>query len=97
LPWIKGGVIHSARCRVYSLIEKKDKIVESKWDTLTKNVSCRIVIYDLPQLEVKKGGEYIVKKCAHLENMRLWVQREFELCSTTNHQTFRGKGNQKMV
>jgi len=84
LPWIKGGVIHSARRRVYSLIEKRTKIVEHKWDTLTKHVSCRIVIYDLPQLEVKKCGEYIVKKCAHLENMRLWAQREFELCFTTS-------------
>ncbi len=32
----KGGVIHSVRCRVYSLIENKDKFVGCKWDKLIK-------------------------------------------------------------
>jgi hypothetical protein len=44
------------RCKVYSLIENKDKIVKCKWDTLTKNVGCRIVVCDLLQFGMKKGG-----------------------------------------
>jgi hypothetical protein len=44
------------KCKVNSLIENKDKIVRCKWDTLTKHVGCRIVICDLPQFGMKKGG-----------------------------------------
>ncbi len=74
LPWPKGlvvidGIIQTMRCKVCSLIENKDKIVKCKWDILTKHASYRIIIHDLPQLGVKKGGEYIAKDCAHLRNM----------------------------
>ncbi len=74
LPWAKGlvatnGIIQIVRCKVCSLVENKDKIVRCKWDSLTKDVSHRIAVHDLPQLGVKKGGEYIAKYCAHLKNM----------------------------
>jgi hypothetical protein len=50
LPWAKGlvvedWIIHSVQCKMCSLIEKKEKIVGCKWDTLTKHVGCRITIY----------------------------------------------------
>jgi hypothetical protein len=74
LPWLEGlvvidGIIQIMRCKVCSLIENKDKIVKCKWDILTKHVSYRIIIRDLLQLGVKKGGEYIAKDCAHLRIM----------------------------
>jgi hypothetical protein len=80
LPWAKGivlegGFIHTMRCRVGLLTEGKDKIVGCKWDTLIKHQGRRIVHHDLPILGVKKGGEYIAKDCAHLKNMKLYVQR----------------------
>jgi len=44
-------------------------------NTLTKLVGCRIVVWNLPKLGMKKGGEYIAKDCAHLKNMKLYAQR----------------------
>ncbi len=43
----KGGVIHSVRCRVYSLIENKDKFVGCKWDKLINQAGHKIIIHDL--------------------------------------------------
>ncbi len=42
VPWAEGivckdGMINLVECRVYSLIEKKEKIMGCKWDTLTKH------------------------------------------------------------
>jgi hypothetical protein len=51
-----GGIIQIVRCRVCSFIENKDKIVECKWDILTKHVSYTITVHDLPWLRVKKGA-----------------------------------------
>jgi hypothetical protein len=45
------------RCKVYSLIENKDKIVRCKWDALTKHASCRIAVRDLLQIEERGGGD----------------------------------------
>jgi hypothetical protein len=70
----QGGVIHSVRCRVYYLIQNKDKIVKCKWDTLTKHLGHRLVVYDLLRLGVKKGGEEVhCKRLYPFENMRLWA------------------------
>jgi len=80
LTWIEGlipksGFIHNVKCKVYSLIENKGKIVGCKWDILTKHVGHRIVVWDLLRFGLKKGGTYIAKDCAHLKNMKLCVQR----------------------
>jgi hypothetical protein len=69
-----GGVIQIVKCKVCSFNENKDKIVECKWDILTKHVGYTITVHDLPRLGVKKGAKYIAKDGANLKNMRLWVQ-----------------------
>jgi hypothetical protein len=69
--WVVLFTLWSAR--FYFLIEKMEKIVGCKWDTLTKHQGCKIAMWG-PHLEVKKGGGYIVKNCAHLKNMRLYHQ-----------------------
>lgn len=75
---------------------KENLIVGCKWDILTKNVSCKIVVHDLPKLGVQKGEEYIAKDCAHLKNMKLYAQwgSKLVLAQVNN---FVDKGNQKMV
>ncbi len=40
-----------------------------KWDTLTK----QHVSQDMPNLGVKKDGEYIAKNYVHMKNMILYV------------------------
>ncbi len=43
----KDGVIHNVRCRVYSLIENKDKFFGCKWDKLIKQDGHKITIHGL--------------------------------------------------
>ncbi len=77
MPWargllFKGGSINVVKRKVFSLIENKEKIIGCKWDTLTKHQHCNIVVWNMPKLVVKKGGEYIAHDCVHLKNMKLY-------------------------
>jgi hypothetical protein len=79
------------------LIKKKDKIVGYKWDTLTKHVSHRIIVFVLPMLNtiVKIGGEYIAKDCAHLEKQGCMPKGgPKSILGKINKHV--GEGNQKM-
>lgn len=101
LPWVKGilvegGFIHTMRCKVYTLIENKNKIVGCMWDILTKHVGCRITIWDLPRFKMKKGGTYIAKDCGHLKNMILYAQRGPQSVLTQVNKLM-GEGNWKLV
>ncbi len=69
MPWVKGvvsenGMINLVKCKAYSLIEKKEKIMGCKWDTLTKHQGRRIVSKDMPSFGVKKGVE--LQKTMHI-------------------------------
>ncbi len=92
----KDGMINLVKCKVYFLIEKKEKIMGCKWDTLTKQQGHQIVSQDMPNLGVKKGGEYIAKNCAHMKNMILYVQKgsKFVLAQINR---LAGEGNKKVV
>ncbi len=67
-----GGFINVVKCRMCSLIDNKEKIIGCKWDTLTKHQCCRIIVWNMPKLVVKKGGEYIAHDCVHFKNMKLY-------------------------
>jgi hypothetical protein len=61
LLWAKGcvlevGFVRTMKCKVYSLITNKDKVVGCKWDILTKHPNY-IVVHDMLRFEVKKGGD----------------------------------------
>jgi len=59
-------------------------------------VGCKIVVQKLPKHGMKKGGEYIVKDCAHSKNMQLYAQRgSNSILPEVNNPM--GEGNQKMV
>jgi len=68
-------------------------------------VGCKIVVQKLPKHGMKKGGEYIVKDCAHSKNMQLYAQRgsnsilpqrgSKSILPKVNNPM--GEGNQKMV
>jgi hypothetical protein len=78
VPWVKrvvfkDGIINLMKCKAYFLIEKKEKIMGCKWDTLTKHQGRQIVSKDMPSLGVKKGVEYITKDYAHLKNLKLYA------------------------
>jgi hypothetical protein len=90
------GFIQSVKCKVCSLIESKDKIIGCKWDTLTKHACRKIVVRELLRLGVKEGGTYIAIDCAHLQNMKLYVQRGPKSILTQVNKLV-GEGNRKMV
>ncbi len=74
MPCIEGLVaigyfIHIVKCKIYFLIENKEKIVGYKWDTSTKHQGCKIAMWDLPQLGVKKGGMTLLKI---VDTWRIW-------------------------
>ncbi len=80
MPWVEGvmskdGMINLGKCRVYLLIEQKEKIMGCKWDVLIKHQGHQIASWDMPGLGVKKGWEYIAKDYAHLKNMKLYAQK----------------------
>jgi hypothetical protein len=63
-PWVENlvsreGFIHTMKCKIYSLIEKTMKIIGYKWDPLIKHHNNQNVMWDMPKLRVKNGGEYI--------------------------------------
>jgi hypothetical protein len=57
----------------YSFINNKDKIINCKWNILSKHQGCRIVVCDMPRLGVKKCEEYVAKDYAHLKNVCLYA------------------------
>ncbi len=79
------------RCKVYSLIENKDKIVRCKWDTLTKHASYRIAIHDLPQFGMKKGGGIHCQGLCPFDKHVIVAPMGSKFYLTANQQTF-GKG-----
>ncbi len=59
-------------------------------------MGCKIVVQNLPKHGMKKGGEYIVKDCAHSKNMQLYAQRGSNSILPEMNNPM-GEGNQKMV
>ncbi len=61
---LEVGFIHAMKCKVYSFITNKDKVVDCKWDILTRHPSY-IVVHDMLMFGVKKGGDPL-QKIVHL-------------------------------
>jgi hypothetical protein len=61
---LEVGFIHAMKCKVYSFITNKDKVVDCKWDILTRHPSY-IVVHDMLRFGVKKGGDPL-QKIVHL-------------------------------
>jgi hypothetical protein len=56
-----------------------------------------IVMWDMPKLKVKKGGEHITKDCVHFKNINLHVQRGPINCILVPINRPICEGNQKIV
>ncbi len=93
---VEGGFIHTVRCKIYSLIENKDKIV-IVCGIFSQNMWATWLLYGTCQgLRWKKGGTYIAKDCGHLKNITLYAQKVPKWILTQVNKLV-GEGNWKMV
>ena len=78
-PWAElfqrsNGLYESIKCVLCSTIEEKDKILGSKWDTITKHSGKRKVKKNIAN-GIKKGQWYVAKNCKHFQNKRIFASR----------------------
>ncbi len=69
LPWTRfclgsNRSLHSIKCKIYSKVERKDKILATKWDYFCKHVGWQKVLNNIG-INVKKGEWYYSKYCKH--------------------------------
>lgn len=69
LPWTRfylgsNGSLHTIKCKIYSKVERKDKILATKWDSFCKHVGWQKVLNNIG-INVKKGEWYYSKYCKH--------------------------------
>lgn len=69
------GILHMVKCKVCSVIDRKDCIMAPKSDTLFKHDGKRTAKKDLPQHKVKAGEHYIAMQCKHRRNVRLYASK----------------------
>jgi hypothetical protein len=72
LLWAKmclgsNGCLHIVKCKIYSQVEGKDKLLAPKWDSLCKHVYHMKAHRDMGF--VKKGDWYYNKGCKHGKNL----------------------------
>jgi hypothetical protein len=80
LPWAEGiltnnGRLHMVKCTVYSTIEKSDRLMQPKWDTLKKHEGRRKATRNMPAYNVNKGEWYMAKDSKHKKNLALYNAR----------------------
>ena len=80
LPWAEGiltnnGRLHMVKCTVWSTMEKSDRLMQPKWDTLKKHEGRRKATRNMPAYNVKKGEWYMAKDSKHKKNMALFNAR----------------------
>ena len=80
LPWAEGiltnnGRLHMVKCTVCSTMEKSDRLMQPKWDTLKKHEGRRKATKNMPAYNVKKGEWYMAKDSKHKKNMALFNAR----------------------
>jgi len=64
MQWVKpifneAGLVTSLKCRVYCKIEKKDKVVVVKWDSIEKHTIKK---------KAPNGKWFMDPKCGHAKN-----------------------------
>lgn len=95
LPWAEmsrtaDGTIELVKCLICSLIEKREKLLKAKWDTLTKHAGRRKALKDMRGI-ARKGEYYYSKDCAHAKNAVLYAQRNHQ----TVHQLVQNEGGER--
>jgi len=70
MPWVepifnKGRLVTSIKCHICYQIEKKDKVLVAKWDSIDKHVSKK---------KAPDGKWFMDPKCKHLKNEIVYVQ-----------------------
>jgi len=79
LPWVEmtrseDGLIEGVKCLICSAVERRNKLLKAKHDTLTKHAGRRKALKDIKGV-AKKGDWYYTKDCAHAKNAVLYAAR----------------------
>jgi hypothetical protein len=78
---MSNGNLHTIKCRIFSEVEGKNKVLFAKWDYLVKHVGCRKVAKDIGT-HVKKGDWYYIKLGRHAKNQKLFTSHGRESIAT---------------
>ncbi len=70
MPWVEpifneAKLVTCFKCCIYSQIEKKDKVLVAKWNSIDKHAS---------QKKAPNGKWFMDPKCGHLKNEIVYVQ-----------------------
>jgi hypothetical protein len=70
MPWVepifnKARLVTYVKCQICFQIDKKDKVLVSKWDSIEKHVSKK---------KTPNGKWFMDPKCKHLKNEIVYVQ-----------------------
>ena len=84
LPWAEGiliyiGRLHMVKCTVCSTMEKSDRLMQPKWDTLKKHEGRSKETRNMPAYNVKKCEWYMAKDSKHKKNMTLFNARALDI------------------
>jgi hypothetical protein len=77
-------------------VERKDKVLSIKWDSLAKHVGHRKATKDIG-IDVKKGDWYYFKVCRHAKNQKLFAFCGYESIVTQVAHGVVGENARKVV
>lgn len=72
---VAHGEVHNV---LYSTMEKSDRLMQPKWDTLKKHEGRRKATRNMLAYNVKKGEWYMAKDSKHKKNMALFNARALD-------------------
>jgi len=78
LPWTKfvlgsNGKVVQVRCKVYSLIDGKHKLLVAKVDSPWKHAGCYKALVAMPRVKVRE--HYFLKSNAHVVNEKIYFPK----------------------
>jgi hypothetical protein len=85
------------RCITCSTFERREKILQPKWDTLKKHGGKRKAKINMPMKGIRKGQWYIAHNCKHLINEHRFAARVINKPVTELLQEAKGEWARKRV
>jgi hypothetical protein len=81
LPWAEGvlsedGKLHMVKCRTYTTVDGREKLLAPKLDTLLKYEGRRRAAENMSAKGLKKGEVYVLKSCRHQHNSAIFAARK---------------------
>jgi hypothetical protein len=100
VPWVEGvlskdGIINLVKCKAYSLIEKKEKIMGCKWDTLIKHRVIEL-LPEYAKFGVEKRWEIFCKRLCTFKEYEVVCAKGFQVYFGSTKQSYK-EGNRNII